>query len=312
MIFNVDANSIVLVIMKILRRAFVFLLIVASPGLAGETGKRVFSAGHSYHFDVPAMLEEIAKSGGFPDHQIVGKSMIGGSKTIQHWDQQPNNVKDALQTGRVDVLTLTPVYLPDEGVEKFAEFGLKSNPDFKVTVQEFWLPYDEYQPAYYNAPKIPSPTVVDHNAATVDKLNAIHAKYFMEMDALVTGVNEKIGKPAVAVVPVGQAVISLRGQIIAGKVPGLKAQEMLFTDPLGHPGPALKLLIAYCHFAVIYQKSPIGLPVPGILMIYPPDVAVALNKLLQETAWDAVTGHPLSGVKKQASGHSPGMDQKLR
>ncbi|MES2658957.1 MAG: hypothetical protein V4689_10080 [Verrucomicrobiota bacterium] len=284
--------------MKILHQALFFLLLITvSSALSGEAGKRVFSAGHSFHFHVPAMLEEVAKSGGFPAHQAVGKSMIGGSKSIQHWSQQPNGIKDALQVGRVDVLTLTPIYLPDEGVEKFAELGLKSNPDFKVTVQEFWLPFDEYQPSYYNAPTIPTPLTVDHDAATVEKLNAIHAKYFTEMDALVTEVNGKVGKPAVAVVPVGQAVIALRGKIIEGKAPGLKSQEMLFTDPLGHPTPALQLLVVYCHFAVIYQKSPVGLPVPEILSTFPPDVATALSTLLQQIAWDAVTGHPLSGVK---------------
>ncbi len=280
--------------MKSLHRAFFcFLLITAPLALAGDSGKRVASAGHSFHFHVPAMLEEIAKSAGFPDHQIAGKSMIGGSTSIQHWNKQPNPIKEALQAGHVDLLTLTPIYLPDEGVEKFAELGLKTNPDFKVTVQEFWLPFDEYQPAYYNAPKIPTPTTVDHNAATVDKLQAMHAKYFTEMDALVTAVNKKLGKPAVVVVPVGQAVIALRGKIIEGKAPGLTSQEMLFTDPLGHPTAALQALIVYCHFAVIYQKSPIGLPLPAILQSYPSETAAAVNKLLQETAWAAVAGHQL-------------------
>ena len=284
--------------MKILRQTFLFLLICASLAHAGESGKRVFSAGHSYHFHLPAMLEKIAKSAGFPDHKIAGKSMIGGSKSVQHWNQVPNNAKDALQSGQVDVLTLTPIYLPDDGVEEFSDFGLKFNPDLKVTMQEFWLPYDEYQPAYYNAPTIPSPATVDHNVATVSKLEAIHAKYFEEMDALVTRVNAKIGKSAVLVVPVGQAVIALRGKIIEGKAPGLKSQEELFTDPLGHPAPALQLLVVYCHFAVIYQKSPLGLPVPEILSTYPPEVAMKLNRLLQEIAWTAVTDHHLSGVKK--------------
>ena len=40
------------------------------------------------------MLDEVAKSAGFTDQQIIGKSMIGGSKSIQHWD-----AKEALQAG---------------------------------------------------------------------------------------------------------------------------------------------------------------------------------------------------------------------
>jgi 6-phosphogluconolactonase len=104
------------------------------------------------------------------------------------------------------------------------------------------------------------------------------------------------------VVPVGQAVIALREKIIAGQAPGLKQQEDLFTDPLGHAKPPLQALVAYCHFAVIYQRSPVGLPMPAIMSnANNPNWDAKLNLLLQELAWDAVTQHPLSGVKKDAS-----------
>ena len=42
-------------------------------------------------------------------------------------------------------------------------------------------------------------------------------------------------------------------------------QEDLFTDPLGHVKGHVMALNAYCHYAVIYRKSPVGLPVPSIL-----------------------------------------------
>ena len=101
------------------------------------------------------------------------------------------------------------------------------------------------------------------------------------------------------VVPAGQAVIALREKIIAGQAPGLKMQTDIFTDGLGHPKAALSVLIAYAHFAVIYRKNPTGLPVPQALasLKLPGDDATALNKLLQQLAWDAAIHHPLSGVK---------------
>jgi len=58
----------------------------------------------------------------------------------------------------------------------------------------------------------------------------------------------------------------------------------------------LRFLSAYCHFAVIYRRSPIGLPLPSVLGSNPA-WGDALNRLLQQLAWDAVTRHPLSGVK---------------
>lgn len=266
-------------------------------------GQRLFFCGHSYHFHVPAMLDEIGKSAGFKDQSIVGTSMLGGSKSIQHWNVKDadNKAKAALKDGAVDVLTLTPIYLPDEGIEKFARLGLEHNPNIRVTVQEFWLPFDEYQPQYYDPPKIPTPAKVDHNSASGEKLREIHTRYFEEMDALIAGINKKLGQQVVIAVPVGQAVIALREKIIAGSAPGLKSQEDLFTDPLGHPKPALQALVTYCHYAAIYRKSPAGLPAPSVLaqLKLPADTAAALNQLLQALAWDAVVKHALSGVQAQ-------------
>lgn len=266
-------------------------------------GQRIFFCGHSFHFHVPAALDELAKAAGITDQVIVGKSMIGGSKSLRHWEvpDDTNDLKKALQAGSVDVLTLTPIYLPDDGVEKFAQLGLEHNPDIRIVVQEFWLPYDEYQPHYYDSPKIPKPAKVDHHAATGAGLRAMHERYFKEMDAYLSGLNQKLGKQVLFVAPVGQAVIAFREKIIAGEAPGLTDQEQLFRDTLGHPTPPLEALITYVFYSVIYQKSPVGLPIPQTLANpkakVPSGDAEGLNRLLQELAWQAATAHPLSGVK---------------
>jgi len=203
----------------------------------------------------------------------------------------------------VDVLTLTGVYLPDEGIENFARLGLEGNPKIRVTMQEFWLPFDEYNRDYYAPPWKDWPKAVDHNAPTGEQLRKMHERYFQEMDEAISAVNQRLGHPVVWVVPVGQAVIALREKIIAGEAPGLQVQEDLFKDPLGHPKPALQALVAYCHFAVIYRRSPVGLPVPSALAktkMAPADQA-ELNRLLQQLAWEAVTRHPLSGVSAQST-----------
>jgi len=273
----------------------------ANPATGPITrGQRLFSTGHSFHFGFAPILDEMAKSGGFADNSIVGISSIGGSRVVQHWAGKA--VQAALTAGTVDVLMTTPIYLPDPGIEQFAQLGFDHNPNFRLTLMEFWLPYDQYEPRNYShgppgspTEHLSAPSKVDHNAATGDGLRKVHERYFQEMDELVGAVNKKLGKPAVLVVPVGQAVIALREKILAGKAPALTSQEDLFTDVLGHPKSPLTILMGYCHYAVIFRRSPVGLPVPKALKAQG-DVE-GLNRLLQDLAWDAVLHHPLSGVK---------------
>jgi hypothetical protein len=245
---------------------------------------------------VPDILTDLAKKGEIPDHKQLGLSSIGGSRVIQHWDvpEEKNKAKAELKTGKVDVLTLSPIFLPDDGIEKFATLALENNKDIRICVQPIWLRWDIYEPTTKR------PEKVDHNAITAEELKKRHAVYFKAMDEHIAELNKKFGKTALYIVPAPQAVIALREKIIDGKAPGLKSQEELFTDPLGHGTPPLMALVAYCNYAVIYRRSPVGLPVPAVLKKAKlGDNEEALNKLLQELAWDAVVQHPLSGVTKK-------------
>jgi hypothetical protein len=258
-------------------------------------GQKMATCGHSFHYFMPAILKELVKGGEIQGHEQIGESYIGGSRIIQHWDvpAEKNKVKDLLQAGKVDVLTLAPIHLPDEGIENFVKLATENNPHVRITIQENWLPFDIYDVTF----KL-RPAKVDHNAITGEQLRKLHEPYFAGLDGHARELNKKFGKEAVLIVPVGQAVIALREKVIAGQAPGIKTQADLFTDPLGHVKAPAMVLNAYCHYAVIYRKSPVGLPVPAILKTAKlADDEARLNTLLQELAWDAVTHHELTGVK---------------
>ena len=258
-------------------------------------GQRVFTCGHSFHVWVPGILADLCKKAEIPGHVQVGLSSIGGSRVIQHWDiaEEKNKARAALKTGKVDVLTLSPIFLPDAGIENFTKLALEHNKDIRVVVQPIWLRWDIYEPTTKR------PAKVDHDAITGKELRKRHAVYFETMDEHVRALNKKFGKRVLFVAPAPQAVIALREKIIAGEAPGLKTQESLFTDALGHGTAPLQALVAYCNFATIYRRSPVGLPVPEILKRAKlGDDEKKLNRLLQELAWDAVVAHPLSGVRK--------------
>ena len=134
-------------------RTLLALILVLGSASAQEKavpvkGQRVLSAGHSFHVFMPGILKDVAKGAEIADHVQVDLQSIGGSRVIQHWElaDEKNKAKTALKTGKVDVFTLSPIYLPDDGIANFVQLGLEHNPEIRVTVQEFWLPYDVFDP----------------------------------------------------------------------------------------------------------------------------------------------------------------------
>ena len=242
------------------------------------------------HIWVANLLSDVAQSAGIKGHQAS-----------KEWVGTPKELWSALHDGKVDVVTLAVYKHPSQLIEKCAQDGLAGNPNIRVTIQEMWLPADGQWPG---EPKNPwHSSKEDFDKSTGDFLRKLHEPYFKEFDDNVRAVNKKLGKQVVFVVPVGQAAIALREKVIAGQVPGIEKQSDLFADGGGHPNAQLQALTAYCHFAVIYRRSPVGLPVPTGLM--KTEVATKdtekLNRLLQKLAWDAVIHHPLSGVRTDAA-----------
>ena len=245
-------------------------------------GRRVFTAGHSFHVFVADLLPGLARAAGIAGHVAVGTQFLGGSRVLEHWDRPDalNEAKRALRTGRVDVLTLSPTFHPDPGIDRFVRLAREHNPAVRVTVQASWVPYDST--IFANL----VPEKQGRDALTGDDLRTLHAPYFLSVDEEVAALNRAYGKPVLSVVPVGQALIALRERIRAGQGPGLRSQDELFTDPMGHPALPVQVLAAYVHFAVIYGRSPVGLPVPSALS-RAGRPGEALNRLLQELAWEA-------------------------
>lgn len=259
-------------------------------------GPRVFVCAHSFMIFTATMLPKMAEAAGIA-YEDAGRQMIGGSRTLQHWEvpDDQNLAKKVLREGSVDVLTVSPhMLLPDEGIDHFTKLGLEKNPKLRVLVQASWPARDgNLTGEFHNAMR---------NDATVESLRKLqamqHEQWLKQLEAQVTALNTAAGKKAVSIVPVGDAVFALRERVIAGKAPGIAKQADLFRDDLGHPMPALSVLVTYCHFAAIYQRTPVGLPVPAAIKDAPQ--AVELNALLQQIAWDAVTQYSMSGVKVAA------------
>lgn len=259
----------------------------------GAEGTKVFVCAHSYMIYTADWLPQIAQAAGVA-HLKAGQQMIGGSRVLQHWDlpDEQNQAKKALKEGIVDVLTLSPhLLMPDPGIDNFTKLGLEKNPKLRVLVQASWPPKDGKLAGNF--------TNAMRDAVTAEEVrqmrDAHHNLWLKNLEAQVVALNTTVGKEAVFIVPASAAVFALRERIASGTAPGLTKQSEMFRDDHGHPADPMALLVSYCHFAAIYQRSPVGLPVPKQLQDRPQ--AAELNKLLQQIAWDAVTSHPMSGVK---------------
>jgi hypothetical protein len=291
--------------MRCLVRLAFILLAAPAVAFAADTpaappnGQRVFCAGHSFHMPVVQPLEQIAKSAGVVGHVVAGRQMLGGSTVTMHWDlpDDKDQARKALKLGTVDVLTLSPhVLVPDPAIDKFTALLLENNPNGRVTLQVSWLPNsaDIAKKLGYRDD--------DRNKTLPDDLRKAAKPWEEKIREQAKALNDqhaaKVKRQVVFVVPVGEAVYRLRERVTKGQAPGIENQAALFKDGLGHGQPPIGVLTAYCHFAVIYGQSPVGLPAPDALKaVNLGDNLEKVNRVLQECAWEAVTAEPMSGVK---------------
>lgn len=267
-------------LLLLLTALFVLVPGACFPEEAPPKGVRLFVCGHSFHAYVGRVMPEIATAAGITG-QTVEVQFVGGSSVSQCWDYPDphNDARNALNKGRVDVLTLSAhvKVMPDPAIEKFTDLALEHNPKARVILQISWLPLDgEYRNLKTAAQTRP----------VLDEITKVFAQQVRE-------INAKHDHPVVFLVPAGHAVLDLREQVVQGAVPGLTQERQLFVDGMGHPADPIRHLVAYCNYAAIYHRSPVGLT-----SFEKPEDAESrkLNRLLQELAWKTMTSEPLSGV----------------
>ncbi len=271
--------------------ALSLMLLAATNAAEAPRGERVLVTAHSFHIFTAARLAPLAKAAGIEGHQLVAAQMIGGSMVIQHWNltDDKQKAKPALIEGKVDVMTMSPhVYLPDQGINHFVELGAKQNPKLRFLVQHSWTPWDGWEGTDRVAKN------EDRDTRSLDIVRAANLKWRGNLEAQIAALNQKLGRDAVFITPVGDAVMKLRELIAAGKAPGLTKQTDLFTDQIGHGREPILALATYCNFACIYKVSPVGLKTPNAAL---DKLNPELDPLLRKIAWDTITAYPKSGVK---------------
>jgi hypothetical protein len=241
--------------------------------------------------------------------------MIGGSTPLQHWerDGDENQVKKALATGKVQVLTLsTNVRVPEPAVDWFADLAFKHNPQVRVLLQHSWG--DDLTSAIMRARHdareagneltLEERTALAQSAGTNAQRDAMTHEQLQAMRRSGRGIdawreqvrelNLRHGRTTGYIVPVNEAVLRTRQAVVAGALPGVQRQSELFRDVLGHASEPTMDLVTYAWFAALYRRSPIGL---RSLIAADDPAAAEHHRVLQEIAWSAVLDEPMSGVR---------------
>ncbi len=279
----------------------------ATPLSPPDKPLRVFHIGHSLvNRNMPFMLEQLAGAG--HDH----RSQLGWGATLQsHWEpdvpingfKQENahpryqDAHEAVRSGRFDAVVLTEMVEIRDAIKYFdspkylrlwAREARTNRPDTRVYLYETWHQLNDAE-------------------GWLERVDKDLGRYW-EGELLAKGlVHGDTGGP-VYVIPAGQVMARfVRRLEQAPGLPGLSSRSDLFVrNPDGtqdniHLNDIGNYLVALTHYAVLYHRSPVGLPFrlkrADGTDADAPDEATA--RAMQEVVWDVVTKYPKTGVAQR-------------
>lgn len=275
----------------------------AAPLPAPELPFAVYHLGHSLvNRNMPAMLRQIAGIGHSYDSQL------GWGTTLKaHWGDDPINgfdlenahprfrpAHEAVASGGYDAIVLTEMVEIRAALDYhdsphylalWAEKALAARPDTRLYLYETWHTLDDPE-------------------GWLDRLDADLGRYW----------ERGILRPALADLPEGSRIFLIpAGQALAAFVRAVEAQggvgnvrdrrDLFHHEADGtvdqiHLSDLGNYLVALVHYAVIYQKSPVGRPFRVTRGDGSPADAPAPEtaRLMQEIAWQIARSTPLTGV----------------
>jgi hypothetical protein len=259
----------------------------------------VYHLGHSLvGRDMPAMLAQLV-----PGHSYA--SQLGwGASLHNHWtgdvpgfDTENTTsafkpAKTAIGSGLFDAVVLTEmVEIKDaiayhdsaEYLALWTKLARTANPNVRVYFYETWHQLNDPD-------------------GWLNRIDSDLAQYWE--GAILRPAMAVDGVGTIYVIPGGQVMAAFVREIDAGRVPGMTKREDLFrkkedgTQDQIHYNDLGAYLMALTHYAVLYGKSPVGLPntllrADGTAADAP---SVEIARKMQEVVWQVVTSYAPTGV----------------
>lgn len=280
--------------------ASAFAELYKAPCPAAAKPQNVFHLGHSLVGpDMPDMLRQLAGNG----HSY--SSQLGwGTPLKAHWEpEEPINgfevrnlppgcqdASEAITSGHYNTLVLTEMveiraaiqyFQSAKYLHKWVGLGRQSNPEIRIFFYETWHTLDDKE-------------------GWLERIDKDLERYWEKGTLRCALAYEDVPQP-VYIIPAGQVMARFVREVERrGGVGNIADRRDLFSDEI-HLTDYGTYLVALTHYAVLYQKPPMGLPLalnradgtpansPG------PEAAT----LMQETVWDVVTKYAQTGVRRE-------------
>lgn len=277
-----------------------FAALYATPLPQPEGPLQIYHLGHSLvGRSMPLMLAQLAGEG-----HIFHSQLGWGANLKEHWEPdvpvkgfdesnghiQHRDPLEALETGGYDAVVLTEAVeikdsirysAPADYLHRFAALAWQGAPDTRVYLYETW--HETHDPEGWY-------TRIDRDLGL-----------YWEGEILRRAIAYDENRRAIYVIPGGQVMAAVAREIEArGGVGPLQSRDDLFTDKI-HPSDYGTYLMALTHYAVLYGRSPVGLPHQLTMSDGRPaaDPGPEAARMMQEVVWKVVTSYAPTGVSPE-------------
>lgn len=253
---------------------------------------------------MPAMLQQLAGEGHHYDSQL------GWGTTLKaHWGDAPINGFDtenahpryrdageAAESGAYDAFILTEMVEIRDAIKYFDSGDYLSR-----WTRRIWEGYEATRVYLYETWH-----PIDSPEGWLQRLDLDLSRYW-EKEILQRALAAVGTEQPIYVIPAGQVMANFVREIEKrGGLDGLNGKEDLFAlnekgeRDMIHINDIGAYLVALTHYAVLYQRSPVGLPhdlrrADGSAATAP---GVDAARLMQEVVWQVVTSYPRTGVRQ--------------
>ncbi|KIC14092.1 hypothetical protein [Leisingera sp. ANG-Vp] len=281
---------------------------VPPPLSAPEGPLQVFHLGHSLVGpDMPHMLAQLAPGGHGYNSQLGS-----GTSLRAHWEPEDNildfetanqapafrDAKEAIGSGGYGAVVLTEMVELRDALKyfdaskylgKWADLARGASPAPRIYLYETWHRLDDAEGWLER---------IDAD------LETLWTRKLLGPDS-----RRNSGHP-VYLIPGGQVLAAVARAAEAGEIPGVASRESLFArTPEGgldsiHINDLGAYAVALTHYAVLYQRSPEGLPYQLTRRDGSPAEAFSAEGAakVQQIVWDAVRALPRTGIAAGSSG----------